>query len=269
VLATYKIIGVIYFLWLPVLALCQSNPGPRITALGTSGVALQDVWSLKSNHAGIAALKRPAFSAAYQSQYLNPDLSTKSAVFVYPFKGNAVGLSFQSYGFSAYNEQKTSFTYAKSFGDKLYAALAFNYHQVKISQYGDAKAYSFEAGVQYFLTQNLLLGAHLANPSESKYSNQLSTIIPTVYEIGASYKVSNKLLLNSGLEKTIDLETDFKAGLEYQVIDWLAFRGGVSANPFRQYTGFGLVYNSFRVDAAVATHPDLGISPQIALTYEF
>ncbi|MDF3078766.1 MAG: hypothetical protein K0S09_2655 [Sphingobacteriaceae bacterium] len=224
---------------------------------------------MQSNQAGIAAVKRPALSAAYQSQYLNPDLSTKSAVLVYPLQGNALGLSFESYGFSAYNEQKASFSYAKNFGGKLFAALAFNYHQVKIPQYGDAKAYSFEAGAQYFLSENLLLGAHLANPSSSKYSNQLSTVIPSIYEVGASYRVSNKLLLNSGLVKELELKADFRSGLEYQVIDWLAFRGGVSANPFRQYAGFGLLYNNFRIDAAVATHPDLGISPQIALSYEF
>lgn len=237
--------------------------------MGSSGAAVQDVWSLQSNQAGIAGLRKPIASVAFQSQYLNPDLSTKSAVAVVPYKTNAFGLSFQSYGFSAYNEQKASFSFAKAFGDKILAALTFNYHQTKIAQYGNANAFSFEAGAQYQLIEGLLLGIHVANPTRSVYSNQLNVIIPAVFEAGAAYEFSDKLLLSTAFQKTLDQNTDFKAGLEYKAINWLAFRGGVSANPFRQYAGFGMLYKDIRVDVAVASHPTLGISPQLALSYEF
>src|ERR1035437_9859508 len=84
----------------------QINPGPRITALGMTGVALQGAWSLQSNQAGLASISKPVASVAYKSEFFNPDLSTQSAVIVYPDKGNVFGLSFQSYGFSVYNEQR-------------------------------------------------------------------------------------------------------------------------------------------------------------------
>lgn len=252
------------------LVLAQSMAaGPRITALGSNGAALQDVWSLQSNQAGIAALKRPTASVSYQREYLNPDLNSKAAVLVYPFRHNVLGIGLHSFGFSAYNEQKASFSYAKNFGEKLFASITYNYHQIKISQYGNAKAYSIETGFQYFVSESLLIGAHIANPTRSSYSNQVNASIPVIIELGASYAFSDKLLLNAGVEKIYHSVSDFKAGIEYKPIMWLAFRGGLSANQLKEYAGFGLLYKNFHLDTAIASHPQLGFSPQLAISYEF
>jgi len=260
----------LYFLLIsPLSLLGQVNPGPRITALGMTGVALQDAWSLQSNQAGLAAIKKPVASAAYKSEFFNPDLSTQSAVIVYPDKGNVFGLSFQKYGFSAYNEQRIGIAYAKNFGNTLFVALDFNYHQVKIQQYGSAQTYSFELGLQYLPDDKLVIGGHISNPNLSNYNQELNAVIPASIEFGASYRFTEKLLLNSGIAKTLNSTADVRAGLEYAVISWLDFRGGFSANPFRQYAGFGFNYNNFHVDAATSTHSTLGYSPQIAISYEF
>jgi hypothetical protein len=87
--------------------------------------------------------------------------------------------------------------------------------------------------------------------------------------LGAVYKFTDKVLLNSGVTKTLKSVTDLRCGLEYAVVNWLAFRGGLGVNPFRQFAGFGYQLNDLKVDAAASSHPFLGISPQIALSYEF
>jgi len=247
----------------------QVNPGPRITALGMTGVALQDAWSLQANQAGLAAIKKPIAAVAYKSEFFNPDLSTQSAVIVYPANGNVFGLSFQSYGFSAYNEQRIGLAYARNFGNTVFVALDFNFNQVKIQQYGSARTYSFEVGLQYLPTDKLVIGAHVSNPNFSNYNYQLNAVIPVSIEFGASYRFTDKLQLNTEIAKTLNSTTDVRTGLEYSMINWLEFRGGFSMNPFRQYAGFGFNYNNFHLDAAATTHSTLGYSPQIAIGYEF
>ena len=259
-----------YFLLIfPLSLFGQVNPGPRITALGMTGVALQDVWSLQANQAGLAGISKPMVATAYKSEFFNPDLSTQSAVIVYPDKGNVFGISFQNYGFSAYNEQRIGFAYARNFGNTVFVALDFNFHQVKIQQYGSAQTYSVEVGIQYLPTDKLVLGGHITNPNLSNYQYDLNTVIPVSIEFGASYRFTDKLLLNSGIIKTLNSTTDVRTGIEYSIINWLDFRGGFSANPFRQYAGFGCNYNNFHLDAAASTHSALGYSPQIAISYEF
>lgn len=247
----------------------EINLGPRATALGNTGVALQGVWSLQSNQAGMAALKSPVASISYQNNFINPELRTQSAVAAWPIKRNTLGLSMQSYGFSAYSEQKIGFAYARSFGNTVSASLNVNVHQVKIAQYGNAKTYSVDAGLQYQAFEKLLIGTHVSNPYRSSYDKDVDAFIPVCIEFGAAYKFSDKVLINTGVIKTLNALTDFRFGLEYSILNVLAFRGGISLSSFREFAGFGYQYQNINVDAAVSADPHLGYFPQLALSYEF
>ncbi|MXV52216.1 hypothetical protein GS399_14655 [Pedobacter sp. HMF7647] len=253
----------------PTILFCQVNTGPRLTGLANASVAMQDVWSMQSNQAGILQSKKPIISAAYLQNYASTDVATKSAVMAVPFMDrNAAGVSFQSFGFSAYKEQKIGLCYARSFGGKLNMALNFNYHQLSISSYGNESTYSVDAGLQYFINDDLIIGSHVSNLSKSGYS-KFGSFIPTVFELGVAWRTAGKVLLSAEVMKTLDSSADVRAGLEYALADWFSLRGGISANPFMQYAGFGFDYHGFRLDSAVSSHPDLGYLPQIGLTYAF
>ncbi len=247
----------------------QSNHGSRITAMGDAGLALQDVWSTQKNQAGIAALKNPMIAVGYESRFNIKELSVQSAVVAIPLKKISLGASFQSYGVDAYREIKTGLSLAKAFGPKLLIALSVNHHQLKINNYGNAHSFSVEAGLQYELSPHLWLATHVANPNQSNYGDQQDQTIPAHIQFGGSYVFSDQLLICAEIEKVLDAQIDFKTGLEYKIIDLLALRGGVSANPFKQYAGFGLRYGNLDLDFAIASHPVLGLSPQISLGYEF
>jgi hypothetical protein len=98
------------FILLPALAIAQISPGPRSLAMGSAGTALQDVWSLQHNPAGIAQIERSIIALAYQRHFSDQDLSTQKAVLVMPFKKNVLGLSFHRFGFKSFyfkKQQKT------------------------------------------------------------------------------------------------------------------------------------------------------------------
>lgn len=247
----------------------QENYGPKITALGTAGVALQDVWSASKNQAGIAALKHPTISAGYENRFGVKELSTKSAVFALPIKNYSIGATFQSYGVDAYKEIKTGISLAKAFGPKLLIGVSLNYHQLNITNYGNANTLTLEVGVQYNVLPKFWIASHIANPNQSKYGNNTDEIIPAHIQFGGTYIFSEQLLITSEIEKILDSEADFKTGIEYKVVKFVALRGGISVNPFKQYAGFGVNYQKVNIDFAVASHPVLGYSPQISLGYEF
>jgi hypothetical protein len=246
------------------------NPGSRLTSMGNTGVALQDVWSMQSNPAGIASLAAPAVAITYQKNYPGTSLSTEAAAVVYPLKNHAFGLSFQSFGFSAYKELRLGFAYARKFGNAVYTALGFNYHQLSITSYGSVSGFSIDAGLQYKPSKELIIGAHVSNLSNSSYDKGAGAAIPVQLAVGASYRFSEELLLSSSVVAGTDKSGgDFRTGMEYCLLSQLAFRAGVGVHPFNQYAGLGYILKHVSVDLAVSNHLVLGYNPQISLAYVF
>jgi len=245
------------------------NPGPRLVAMGSGGTALQGIWSLQQNPAGAAGLKKPAFAIAYERQLQIPDLSTQMALFIIPYRRNVLGFSFERYGITEYREQTAGLSYARNFGQAFRLAMAIKYFQLSIFQYGSANAFSIETGFQINITENFIIGSHIANPNRSTYREFSGSNLPVKISLGASVRFSDKVLMIADLRKSLNHPLDVMTGVEYNVMKWFSLRGGASVNPFKQYMGFELASNKLKFDFAVASHASLGYSPQIALSYEF
>lgn len=244
--------------------------GPRATAMGNASVALTGVWANNANAAGIAAVVTPTFAVGYENKFTIKDLSSKTVVGVAPLKNHyKLGASFQSYGNPTYSINKSGLSLAKAFGKNLYTAITLNYHQINIENYGNSRSFSVEAGMQLEALPNFWIGAHVANPNQSKFADNSEQLIPAHLKFGVAFVMSNKLLISTEFEKVLDAQMDFKVGLEYKIVEFLALRGGISANTFKQYGGFGLNYQKFNLDFSVSSHPILGYSPQIAIGYAF
>ncbi|WP_291399457.1 hypothetical protein [Daejeonella sp.] len=257
------------FIFLHASAIAQISPGPRSLAMGSSGTALQDVWSLQHNPAGIAHLKRPIFALAYQRHFSDQELSTQKAVFAIPFDKNVIGLSFQRYGFNEYLEQVTSIAYAKNFSGALALSIAVKHHQLSVAKYGSERLISVDAGMQYRVNDKLWIASHLSNPAKASFNDLVGTNLPVGLSFGFSYVFSDKVLVISDVQKVLNAGIDTKVGMEYKLINWFALRGGLSANPFKQYGGFGINYQRFALDVAISSHLQLGYSPNLAFSYEF
>jgi hypothetical protein len=247
----------------------EVNPGPRLGAMGNSGVALSDTWSLQANQAGLTGLEKPIVALSYRSSYLQRDLSTRSAALIYPVGRNTFGLSVQAYGFSAYREQRISFACARSFGPSLSLSVALNRYQLIIEQYGSGSRHSIEVGMQYRINEYLRIGSHIANPTRTSASTDLSIHLPVVLQVGAAYQFSDKVLASTAIVNTVHAAAEWRFGLEYEIVAAFALRGGAATHPFQQFAGFGCDISDLKIDAAVSSHPLLGYSPQIAFSYAF
>lgn len=250
-------------------AKAQFINGADFTGTANAAVAQQGIWANNANAAGLTKLTAPAIALAHENQFSVKGLSSKSAAIAIPAKNHVWGTSFQSYGIKEYAITKASVSLAKSFDKKFAVAITLNYHQLSIAHFENAKAFSVETGIQYEPLAKLRLGAHIANPNQNKFSSHIAQPIPSHIKFGAAYLFSDKLTTVSEIEKIIENQLDFKLGINYQIIKYLAFRGGISVNSFKQYGGFGLNYQKIILDFAVSSHPILGYSPLLSLGYEF
>jgi len=249
--------------------LAQKTSGPRSVAMGSAGIALQDSWSLQQNPAGITGIRRPSLGIAYERHFLDQEISSQLAFLAVPYGKGVFGISTERYGFAEFREQHAGIAYARKFGSTLSLAIGFKFHQLSIAGYGSSTALSAEVGFQFAINEKLTLGSSVVNPSGSKYEGMTMATIPVKLSFGAAYRFSDKVIVATDVIKVLNSSTDTRVGVEYSLIKNFSLRGGISANPFKQYAGFGFLYNHLSVDAAVSSHPTLGYSPQIGLGYEF
>ncbi|KQC00669.1 hypothetical protein [Pedobacter sp. Hv1] len=252
------------------LVSAQNILGPKMAAMGNNGAAITDVWSIMANTAGITAIQSPTLALNYANYFFDKQLSKQAVALIVPIQNNYLGLGFQRYGITEYHEIKAGFAYAKKFGNSLSIGIKANYHQLKISNYGQTASFSVDVGAMYHLNQQLILGLYFNNPALQKYNNTTIEIdIPTTFHIGATYLATNKVVLASTISKSIHTAIDVALGIDYQIMPLISLRGGLSLKPFKHYAGIGFVFKKLTVDTAIESDPYLGYSPQISLAYAF
>lgn len=252
--------------------------GARSTALGNSSVSLSDTWAGQNNQAGLAGVKGFSGGVYFENPYLLKQLSVKSAIFAIPTSAGVFGVNATYTGYSQYNESKAGLAFARAFGEKLMAGIQLDYLGIRLGEnYGNTNAFSVEAGVQYKLLKNLTIGAHIFNPNRARVTKSEEERIPTIMKLGLKYDFSDKVFIVAETEKISDYKPLFKAGIEYHPVSVLYLRTGIYSNPALTrdtYTsaaitcfGFGLNYKQINLDLSGSYHPNLGITPQISLTY--
>ena len=248
----------------------QNLTGTRLVSMGNNNAAVNDTWSFTGNFKNNAQSKNSIIAIGYAKYFYQNELSTQSLKFVLPLKKYEVGLGFQRYGITAYNEITAGASLAKNFGDQFSIGLRVNYHQLKIQNYGSAIGFSLDVGMMYHLNNQLTIGININNPSKQTYNNSnVSVYIPSIINIGASYQAASKILIATTLTKNFNEKYDVGLGIDYQILEILSLRGGITIKPFKQYGGLGLNYKKFKLDLAVESDPYLGYSSQIGITYAF
>ena len=264
------VIRILFFILLAVEVNAQVNTGARFTGMGNTGSTLNDAYSLLSNPAGIARLQNPTLALSFENHFIGTDVRTESALAVVPTKILVAGAYVHNYGIpQVYSDLTTGVSLARLFGSALAMGLTVNYHQLKVTNYGENKSISIDFGAQYYFTERWTMGAHFKNPKNTANGNDLYKNTNTQVVLGNSYRFSTEILMSMDMKYILEQGLDGSLGMEYAIVEWLKLRGGISLHHFQKYAGFGVGYKDFIFDMATVFHPRLGISPQIGLKYEF
>ncbi|MEJ5995491.1 hypothetical protein WG904_13770 [Pedobacter sp. Du54] len=243
----------------------QTNQGSRLTAMGKNGAAVNDVWGVVANPAAISKIAGPTIQLSHQEHYFSKEIRNQGLAFVLPIRRQAFGFNLQRYGIPEYQSFNMGIVATRQFGPKLAIGLRGNYHQLKIDHYGVTSGLSVDVGTIYQLSTELSFGLYLNNLSKQSYRTKLiSTIIPSTAYIGIAYRTSSKLLIANTISKN-----DVALGIDYQFIQALSLRAGISLNPFIHYFGIGFSTTKLLADFSFTKHSNFGYSPQLTIGYVF
>ncbi|MGY6562693.1 MAG: hypothetical protein ACXITV_11360 [Luteibaculaceae bacterium] len=244
--------------------------GARSAGLGHASVSLSDVWSAHHNQAGLAFVDQATAGIYFENRFLVRELSLGAGAFALPTKSGTFGVSFQSFGYSFYNQSRVGLGYGLKLSDRFAVGVQLNYHQTVIGEgYGSASTVTAEVGLLYQLSEDLTLGAHIFNPNRSRFADFNDERLPSRIRVGLQYAFSDKLLSVLEVEQDIDFTPVLKGGIEYLLNDILFLRVGFNGNPTTTTFGAGLKFDSFQFDLGMSYHFVLGYSPQVSLLYAF
>ena len=248
----------------------ENDPaGARSAAMGNSGVVFTDIWSIFHNQAGIAHMESFSAGAFFENRFLVTDFAYSGFGAANPIGNGAIGITFTNLGFSVYQENNLGLAYGLKLNEKLSVGVRLNYHSVSINAdgYGQRGVITGDVGFRLQISEKVSLAAHLTNPSRSKLDEFDDERIPTVLRFGTGYTISNEVQVIAEVEKDIDRDFLFRAGIEYRPAEILFIRLGASNEPNLFAFGIGLNFGDFVFDLASTYNSNLGYSPQVSLTY--
>jgi hypothetical protein len=238
--------------------------GARSWAMGNSLVAVADRFSVINNPAGLGFLKGSFVNVGYHARYNVAGLQTVSLSGNYDSKIANFGIGLEKFGDKLYNEQKFGFAIGKS-TQRFALGLKLNYLQATIENLSNQKTFLSEFGVIAKLSSKFQMGFHGYNLTGAKlYASQK---IPTVIRLGAGFTPTKQILITVEAERDLDYPTIFKAGIEYQIVNNVFFRTGITSKINNAHFGFGIAKKNLTLDYAASTHQSLGFSHHLALSY--
>lgn len=245
--------------------------GARSAGMGRVSVAMTGFWGIQNNQAGMALIDKYSVGVYYESRFGLTELSTKSVAIIAPLNFGVLGLSFNHFGSSNYNEMKIGFAYARSFTKYFRIGIQLDYLSTKIGDnYGQKNNISFEIGIQSDITEQITIGAYAYNPIMVKLADYNQEKIASVFRLGVAYNFDTWLVASLEAEKSSNINPILiRLGLEYNLNSKFFFRAGI-ASRYEIFTfGFGMKFKFFKFDIAASMHESLGFSPQSSIIFTF
>ena len=255
----------------PLSATGENFPvGTRPAALANTYVTQSDLWSVSHNQAGLGFYPHFSLGFHHENKFVVDEFSLHALGLTYPVKPGTFGFSYSYFGYADYNVSKLGLGFGKSFHPDFSAGVQVNYHYVYITgDFENQGAASVEGGIQYKPFEKLTIGAHVFNPFRTKAGQFQNDTLTTSFKAGAGYTPSGKLFIGIELEKHPDHEPFLKSGIEYQLIESIYLRTGISTNPVMNTFGIGYKIGRISADVAFTRHQILGFTPHFSLQIEF
>ena len=251
----------------------QIEAGARTYGMGRTSLTVSDSWAVFNNVAALSDVKGTEGFLGYSNRFTLSGLHTLQAGATFDsFFNGKMGVGVTRFGDDLYNEHRLAIGYSHKI-NTMSIGIQANYLQTSIQGYGTRRNFALEMGGLAQLSEKLFLGMHIFNINQAKVSDFEDERIPTIMRIGISFRPVEKVMVNIETEKDTEYPASFKAGLEYQAIEWnerkVFIRTGITTAEFLAHFGIGYYKRNFGVDYAFTTLPQVGYSHHVGLVYRF
>ena len=255
-----------FLFFIPILCTAQGWRGAYTSGFGNIAAVSASVYSMFNNQAGLADVKDKAVVGGGERRYVWAEVGLYGAGFALPTKSGTFGVGVSGFGIPAYKQQKIGLAYGRQLWQGIRLGGQLDYFRTAISEYGNRGVFSFEIGVQADLTKDLIIGTHIANPYPVEMVE--GDNLPTVFQMGLLYKVSEKASFGMELEKDIDFPLRVKAGVAYRPVQKFEIRSGFSSDPSNFHFGLGCFFTkNMVIDMGTQYDLTLGLATSAAVRY--
>jgi hypothetical protein len=240
--------------------------GARANGLGYTSSALYDTWGVFNNIAGIAKIENTTAAFTYDLRPSLTGANRTAAVVALPLKTGVLGGGAYRFGDDLYNEHVITAGFSNKFGLAALGAQV-NYIQYRTEGFGSKGVWSFNLGGIAELTPQFSVGAYIININQPSISENEK--LPTRLVAGISFTPIDKLFIATEIEKDLDYDPTWKAGIEYKFHTKFCARSGYNINPNTAFFGLGFKTKKFTIDYALQYSTVLSSSHQASAAYQF
>lgn len=262
-----------FLLYLHLPAKAQTDPltqvhGARSQGMGNLRVHSMDSWSYFNNPGGLTKLKTSAIAVGYDHRFGLNELSTVDLIGAWKAKTGTLAVGLSRYGGKLFNQQSLGVAFAHQLGI-VSAGGKLEWFQTQAEGFGSGSSIIFSLGGMAELSPTFSIGASISNLNRAKISNDSNIRLPTGVSLGIFYNPITQLQLHVEVEKDIQIKPIIKAGIEYNILDWIFLRTGINSNPSRLFYGIGLKSNRFSLDYAYGQNQALGSTNHLSLGFSW
>lgn len=267
-----RILFLCFWIWAVTQVKAQTDPltqahGARSQGMGNTKVFLPDAWTFFNNIGALDRVQESQVSSGFDSRFGIPEMSSVDLGLAWKNNFGTLGLGVSRFGGKLFNQQLLGIGFSNTLGIVSLGA-KLDWHQTQIEGFGTGNALLFSLGGVAELGPRFFLGANFSNLNRAKLSQNNEQRLPTAVQMGISYLPGEAVRIIAEIEKDIELTPIFRAGIEYQLTEWIFLRTGISSNPARLSFGLGLRKDRFGFDYAYGQNTALGRTHHLSLGFK-
>ena len=232
-----------------------------------SDVMLQGISAsmVATNQVYSAYLVNPATSAAVNQHHLGllyfrpfglPDINYANLITHFRVNRFGTGFTISSFGNEVYRENQLVFNLARNFfEDNFYVGLNIRWNNLNVQNYLSLNSLSLDAGIQYVLHPNVLMGFSLLNLNQPVGKPEE---IPLKTNWGMSFKLGERFYSYLAIQKDSWYPASVRVGFEIRLSSLITLHNGFNTYPAVPSLGLTLNRNMIAIHYAFQYHFDLG-----------
>jgi len=242
--------------------------GTKAIAMANAFVAVSDdCWGIRYNPAGLHALRDVQCSVfIVPGQFGMQELATRALSAVIPLSFATMGIDAVKFGYDLYSETTIGLACSTKLDENLAAGVNVEYDRIDIARYGAAAAILLHCGILVQLSENIRIGFSVHNVTAATLG-MTGEKLPQVSSLGICLTPFAGFQMPIEIEKDIHFPASIKLGIEQSFYSTIALRAGIANNPDKYSIGCSFRYTWIEFGYAGYSHPDLGWTNQIDLTF--
>jgi hypothetical protein len=238
--------------------------GGRSTAMGNTSASLKDSWALYNNPAGSAKLRGISFNFTCDKYPELAGADRVAALAVFHLGAGTFSAGAFRFGDRLYSESLLSAGYSNSLG-LASMGVRVDFIQYRAEGFDPAIAFGVTIGTIADITDQLSLGCYVSNLNQPKLPD--GQPLPLRMATGFAFRPTEKVIVCGEIEKEVEFDPSFKAGVEIAPLKKVKLRSGFNLYPNAAFAGLGLEPWGVCIDYSLAWRSAHGVAHQASLSF--